>query len=284
MAGRLEGKVAIVTGAGSNIGRGVARRFAREGARVGVADVNLAGAEETVAMIAADGGEARAFGVDVSVEQQIAEMFETVVQAWGALNVLHNNAVFRTFSPRGSHPLLDFDADNWRREFDVNIIGVAFGCKLAIPHMIRGGGGSILNTSSVNSLVGDMHRPQYGMAKAAINNLTMTVAVLHGRQGIRCNAIAPGNIPRKGAEAHPYAKLDSPYAVADRSQITPKRGTPDDIASLALFLASDESAFITGRVIPCDGGMVGVTHFDYASLNPLPGQDAAAELPWARGV
>ena len=274
MGGRLAGKVAIVTGAGSNIGRGVARLFAREGARVGVVDVAPDASAETVDMINAEGGQARAFAADVSDEAAVREVVAAVVQDWSTLHVLHNNAVFRTFVPRGSHPLLDFDPAAWRREFDVNVLGVALGCKYAIPHMIAAGGGSILNTSSVNSMVGDMHRPQYGLCKAAINNLTMTVAVLHGRQGVRCNAIAPGNIPRGGVEAHPYGELDSPHALADRRQIVPRRGTPDDIANLALFLASDESSFITGRMIPCDGGLIGVSHFDYAMLNPLPGEDA----------
>jgi len=284
MSARLADKVAIVTGAGSNIGRGVARRFAREGACVGVVDVNPQSAAETTAMIHAEGGRAKAFTADVSSEDAVRETVTAVVGEWGGLHVLHNNAVFRTFAPRGSHPLLEFDPAAWRREFEVNVIGMALGCKHAIPHMIAAGGGSILNTSSVNGLVGDLHRPQYGLCKAAINNLTQSVAVLHGRQGIRCNAIAPGNIPRGGVEKHPYGKLDSPYATPDRHQIVPRRGSPDDIASLAVFLASDESSFITGRVIACDGGLIGVTHFDYASLNPLPDDEGAApELPWSSG-
>ncbi|MBV9512031.1 MAG: SDR family oxidoreductase [Caulobacteraceae bacterium] len=272
MGDRLAGKVAMVTGAGSNIGRGVARRFAREGARVAVADIALQAAEETAAMIAAEGGQARAVAVDVSQEASVREAIDAVAADWDGLHVLHNNAVQRTYPREGAHPLLDFEPEAWRREFDVSVIGMAFGCKYAIPHMIAAGGGSILNTSSVNSMVGDLHRPQYGLCKAAINSLTQTVAVLHGRQGVRCNAIAPGNIPRGGAQKHPYAKLDSPYVVADRHQIVPRRGEPDDVASLAVFLASDESSFITGRVIACDGGLIGVTHFDYASLTPLPGE------------
>lgn len=277
MDDRLKGKVAIITGAGSNIGRGVALRFASEGARVGVADINEAGARETVRMITESGGEAMALIVDVSSEDAVRGMVDTVSATWGGLHVLHNNAVFRTFTPEG-HPLLDFDADNWRREFDVNVVGVALGCKYAILQMRKAGGGSIINTSSVNALVGDLHRPQYGLCKAAINNLTMTVAALHGRENIRCNAIAPGNIPRRGD--HPYGKTDSPYATPDRHQVIPRRGSPADIASLALFLASDESSFITGRTIPCDGGLIGVTHFDYASLTPLPGEERTVAAPW----
>jgi len=275
---RLAGKVAIVTGAGSNIGRGVALRFAREGARVGVVDINAEAAAETVALIEAEGGEARPYAVDVSDEDAVRDMIDAAAQAWGGLHVLHNNAVARSRVARGAHPLLDLDVAQWRREFDVNVLGMALGCKYAIPHMIRGGGGSILNTSSVNGLTGDLHRPKYGLMKAAINNLTMSVATLHGRDNIRCNAIAPGNIPRGGPGKHPYGDAQSLYVHADRAQLIPRRGTPEDIASLALFLASDESSFITGRVIPCDGGLVGVTNFDYGPLNELAaGPPANAE-------
>ncbi|MBV9841532.1 MAG: SDR family oxidoreductase [Sphingomonadaceae bacterium] len=254
MTDRLAGKVAIVTGAGSNIGRGVALRFAAEGARVAVADIARESGEETAALIAAAGGQAHAYALDVSDEAAVLETIGDVAARWGGLHILHNNAVYRTFAAPGAHPLLDFDAGNWRREFDVNVLGAAFGCKHAIPHIVKAGGGAILNSSSVNGLVGDLHRPQYGMCKAAINNLTMTVAALHGRQGIRCNAIAPGNIPRGGIDAHPWAKLDSPYAVADRHQIAPRRGVPEDIAALALFLASTRAASSPAASSPATAG------------------------------
>jgi NAD(P)-dependent dehydrogenase (short-subunit alcohol dehydrogenase family) len=270
MGDRLAGKVAIVTGAGSNIGRGVAQRFAREGAKVAVVDIDAATAAETVALIEAEGGQARAYETDVSNEDAVRDTVDAVVGAWGGLHVLHNNAVARSRTRRGAHPILDLELEQWRREFDVNVLGMALGCKYAIPHMIHGGGGSILNTTSVNGMVGDLHRPKYGMMKAAIINLTMSVATLHGRDGIRCNAIAPGNIPRGAPGAHPYGDPTALYVHADRAQVIPRRGTPEDIASLAVFLACDESSFITGRTIVCDGGLVGVTNFDFGPLNDIP--------------
>ncbi len=111
----------------------------------------------------------------------------------------------------------------------------------------------------------------------------MSIAALYGRHNVRCNAIAPGLFPREGAEAHPYGVADSPYASPDRHQLIQRRGTPEDVASLAVFLASDEASFITGRVIPCDGGLIGVQHFDYADLVPLPGEAPIAPPPWSGG-
>ena len=246
---RLAGKVCIVTGAGSGIGRATALAFAREGAKLIAADIDGASAQKVAAEI---GSAARPFTADVSEEAAVRGMVRAALDAFGGLDVLHNNAADSSAATMGRDgDLLELDAAVWDRAFAVNARGVMLGCKHAIPAMLERGGGSIINTSSVSSLRGDAHRAAYGASKGAVNALTLYVATMYGKRGIRCNAIAPGvirtpaldqNVPREALE------------VFEAYTLVPRLGAPEDVAALAVWLASDESSFVTGQVLRIDGG------------------------------
>jgi NAD(P)-dependent dehydrogenase (short-subunit alcohol dehydrogenase family) len=252
--GKLEGKVAIVTGAASGIGRATARAMAAEGASVLVADVNRDGAQQVVREITAAGGAAQAQQTDVADEASVAAMIDAAVKAFGGLDVLHNNAA-------ASDPALlsrdldivDLDVAVLDRTFAVNLKGPLLGCKHAIPRMLARGGGSIVNTSSAAALVGDPVRTAYGASKAALDSLTRYVATQYGKRGIRCNSIAPGVIATPALAANVPPEM---IAVYERSHLTPRLGLPEDIAAAVVFLASDDAAFITGQTLSVDGGLL----------------------------
>jgi NAD(P)-dependent dehydrogenase (short-subunit alcohol dehydrogenase family) len=249
---RLAGKVGIITGAASGIGRASALLFAREGARVVTVDRNAAGVDETVAQICAHGGQALAVHADVSVEADVERMVSATLSAYGRLDVLFNNAAIQVF---GRVP--ETSVADWRQIMDTNLMGYFLGCKYAIPAMIRQGGGSIVNTSSVLGLVGDPDMPAYCATKGGILAMTRSIAQAHGRQGIRANCICPGDVDTP-LVAEYFAQQPDPQAA--RAQVTAhyalgRIATPEDIAYTALFLASDESAFITGTTIVVDGGL-----------------------------
>lgn len=248
----LAGKVAIVTGSGSGIGRASARRLARAGAKVLVADVNLGGAEETVSMIEADGGEAAAQQADVSDEASIAAMVAAAVDRFGALHLLHNNAADVVIIQRDLD-VLSMDTEVWDRTMQVNLRGPMLGCKHAIPHMLDAGGGAIVTTSSTSGQFGDLSRVAYGVSKAGIDSLTRYVATLYGKQGIRCNAVAPGVVKTPALTANVPADQ---IALFERNHLTPDMGEPQDIAEVVAFLLSDAAAYITGQVVNVDGGLV----------------------------
>jgi NAD(P)-dependent dehydrogenase (short-subunit alcohol dehydrogenase family) len=246
---RLAGKVCIVTGAGSGIGRASAHALAKQGARVVVADIDGASARKVAGEIGAAALPATA---DVSDEAQVREMVRSAVDGFGGLDVLHNNAADSSAATMGRDgDLLELDAAVWDRAFAVNARGVMLGCKHAIPAMLARGGGSIVNTSSVSSLRGDAHRAAYGASKGAVNALTLYVATMYGKRGIRCNAIAPGVIRTPALDQNvPREAL----AVYEGNTLVPRLGLPEDIAAAVVWLASDESAFVTGQVILIDGG------------------------------
>ena len=249
MGDRLAGKVTIVTGAGSGIGRASAIRFAEEGARVTCVDLQRDTAEATAAEI---GDAAVAVAADVSDPAAVRAYTDDTVERWGGLHVVFNNAGVNL--PGIFHEASDEVVD---RTLAVNVKGPLYGCRYAIPHMLRGGGGSLINTSSVNGIVAEPFLAIYATSKGAIIMLSKGIALDYAKQGIRCNAIAPGwvDTPVNYAHAEMLGGLDKVYADIDSFQPIGRPGEPREIANVALFLASDESSFVTGSVLVADGGM-----------------------------
>jgi len=252
LPGRVDGKVSIVTGAASGIGRVTAETLAREGARVVIADIDFEGGRSVAEAIAADGGEAIAVRVDVGEESDVIAMVDATVDAFGGLHVLHNNAAITSPAhQRRDGNLLDLDVEVWDETMRIDLRGPMLGCKHAIPQMIRSGGGSIINTTSNSALAGDLTLNAYAAAKGGLNTFSLSVATAFGKQGIRCNAVSPAHI-----ESPSLATVVPPEVVEMlRSQcLTPRMGAPEDVANMVLFLASDEAAYITGQILRVDGG------------------------------
>ena len=249
MGDRLAGKVCIVTGAGSGIGRASAIRFAEEGARVTCVDVDEEAVRSTVAEI---GEAAFATAADVSDDAQVRAYTDDTVERWGKLDVVFNNAGVNL--PTVFHEATDALIE---RTLDVNVKGPIFGSRAAIPHMLQAGGGSIINTSSVNGLVAEPYLSIYAASKGAIVMLSKGIALDYAKQNIRCNAICPGwvDTPINYAHAEMLGGLDKVYASIDSFQPLGRPGEPREIANVALFLASDEASFVTGSVIVADGAM-----------------------------
>lgn len=247
---RLQGKVAIVTGGGGRIGAATARRLASEGAGVVVADVIARSAQAVAEQI---GGGAFAMSFDAGDPDSIAALVEQTVARFGRLDVLHNNAalVDPAFLEQDTN-VLETSIETWDRTMDVNLRGYMLACKHAIPHMVAGGGGSIINTTSNAALAGDVLRIAYGASKAGIIALTRHIATQHGRQNIRCNAIAPGLIVDAGLEE----TMPEFLAMTARHVLLPRHGRGEDMAAMVAFFASDDAAFVTGQVISCDGGQL----------------------------
>ena len=256
--GRLAGKVAIVTGGGTRsdteelgIGRATALLFARAGARVVVADLSVENAQRTCDDIVAEGGEACVVAADVSDAGACQAMVSAAVERFGALHVLFNNAAVV-----GSGTVLTFEDENFDRNVAVNLKGPALATRYAIPAMERSGGGSIVYVSSIDAIAAPYSQTvPYSLTKGALHMLTKTTASNHGRQGIRANCIAPGHVHG----AFP-SRLMRPGARELRRNASPlgTEGTPWDVAWLAVFLASDESRWISGVTIPVDGGLLAV--------------------------
>ena len=249
---RLKDKVACITGAGSGIGRATALRFAGEGARVLVTDLRGDAAESVAREIETAGGTALAMAVDVGVEAQLAAMVERTVSHFGRIDILYNNAVDTSGKGKADTDFLAFDPARFFDVVRVNVLGGVLASRMAIPHMLRQGGGSILFTSSTSSLGGDVAQFCYGGSKAMVNWYVQTIAATFGKQGIRCNAILPGVIQTPAQQAWASPAMDA--AFLDLHNV-PRLGLPEDIASLALFLASDEAAYINGALMRADGGM-----------------------------
>lgn len=252
MSGRVDGKVSVVTGAGSGIGQAIAVRLAEEGARVLVADVNADGAEATASDIRRQGHDAHAFTADVADSSQVDAMVSAALERWGRIDVLVNNAGVNI--PGVLHEVPDDVID---RTLAVNVKGQIYGCRAAIPHMLRQGGGSIVNIASVNGVVSEPFLAVYSASKGASVMLTKGVALDYAKQGIRCNVICPGwvDTPINYAHAEMLGGLQHVYDTIDSFQPIGRPGTPREIAHLALFLASDEASFMTGSVVLADGGM-----------------------------
>ena len=250
---RLTDKVAIVTGGGGGIGGATARALAREGASVVVVDIDLAAAEQVARTIEEDGDHATAVQADLSDEAQVIATIDAAVSRYSRLDVLHNNAALTDseFLSRDTQ-VTDLALDVWERTLEVNLRSQMLMCKHAVPVMVQGGGGSIINMSSGASLKGDRTRTAYGVSKAGVNALSMYVATSHGKQGIRVNTILPGLIITDAVRAHLDEKILSGLG---KAVLTPSVGQPEDIADVVVFLASNESRYITGQMLSVDGGM-----------------------------
>ncbi|MDB5424244.1 MAG: glucose 1-dehydrogenase [Phenylobacterium sp.] len=250
---RLKGKSAVITGAGSGIGRASALKFAAEGAAVAVADINAEGAETVAEEIRSAGGQAVALTVDVGDDAAIKEMVARTISEFGKLDILFNNAVNTAAGKRKRDiDFLEFDPAVFHEIVQVNVLGGVLASKYAIPHMLERGGGCIIFTSSTSSLGGDVAQFSYGASKAMVNWYVKTIATTFGKQGIRCNAVIPGVIETPAMKGWANPEM---HAAFMKLQSAPRLGQPEDIAALACFLASDEAAFINGAHYKCDGGM-----------------------------
>lgn len=251
MAGRLAGKVALITGAASGQGRAASLLFAQEGAKVVVADVQVEGGEETVRLVCERGGEAAFIATDVSRAADIEKAVRCAVDTYGQLNVLYNNAAVLH---RKDAFVVNLEEDTWDQVIAINLKGVYLGCKYAIPELIKAGSGSIINTSSLAGLLGMGNAHAYTAAKGGVISLTRAVAIAYASQKVRCNVICPGAVdtPMMAHVLHgTNLELRQRY---ERGHPIGRLGTPEDIASLALYLASDESSWVTGSVFTIDGG------------------------------
>ena len=268
MESKLAGRVAIVTGAASGIGRATAHALARQGAAVVVADLNSEGANRVAKEIEAEGARALGHACDVADEDSVRGMVAAAVDTYGGLDILHNNAANSNSAVIGRDgALVDMKVEVWEATMAVNLRGPMLGCKHGIPELLKRGGGAIINTSSTSGLVGDIARPAYGSSKAGVDSLTRYVATQYGKQGIRCNAIAPGVIATPALEANvPKEQIE----LYKGNHLTPRLGKPEDIAGMVVFLASDDGAFVTGQVLSVDGGML-AHHPTFAEFSKLKG-------------
>jgi len=251
MAGRLEGKVALITGAGSGMGKEAAALFAAEGARVVVVDVNAEAADSVAVAVRAEGGTATAFAADVSSAAGCEAMVAHATSTHGGLHVLYNNAgVF----PADDGGVLETPEATWDRVMEINLKGVWLGCRAGIPAMIESGGGAIVNVASFVALMGAATAQiAYTSSKGGVLAMTREMAVEYARQGIRANALCPGPIQTPLLEE----LLSDPQRRARRLVHIPmgRLGTAAELAKAALFLASDDASFMTGAALVVDGGI-----------------------------
>ena len=271
---RVKDKIAIVTGAASGIGAACAERLAQEGAWVVVADLNLEGAHEQVRRIEESGGQAVAARVDIGDEQSINALFELTCKTWGGLDILHNNAAATSLSTTVDAAVEAVDVTVWDDTMRINLRGTMLASRLALPLMRARGGGSIINTSSGAAQAGALGYSAYGVCKAGIEALTRYIAAQHGKEGIRCNAIAPGLIVTPVTRAY-FAGEAGDMMLSHH--LTPRLGQPEDIAHAVVYLASDEAAFITGQVVNVDGGLL--SHQPYYADEMRARMGAAAAAP-----
>jgi len=248
--GTLDGKVTIVTGAASGMGKAIAERFAKEGAKTVAVDVNLEGVQETVSNIKSNGGDAIALLVDVSKEEHIQMMVDKAVENYGTLDILVNNAgIMDNFEPAG-----DVTDALWERIFAVNTTSVLRATRKAIPIFLEKEYGVIINIASTGGLHGSMAGAAYTASKHAVVGLTKNIGFQYAKKGIRCNAIAPGSV---ATNIGVNLKNPNKFGMERCSMgfgLSPRIGEPDEIAGTALFLASDAASFVNGHVLVVDGG------------------------------
>ena len=250
--GRVQDRVAIVTGAGSGIGEASAIRLAEEGAKVVCADIYLESATKTAQAITTAGGIANAYEIDISISSTCNAIVTDTVARYGSVDILVNNAGVNL--PGVFHEVSD---EVIQKTLAVNVMGAMFLSRAAIPHMLKNSRGSIVNMSSVNGLVSEPFLSVYSASKGAIVMLTRGIALDYAKLGVRCNAICPGwvDTPINHAHAKMLGGLDHVYSTISSFQPIGRPGSSREIAHLVLFLASDESSFMTGSIVSADGGM-----------------------------
>jgi NAD(P)-dependent dehydrogenase (short-subunit alcohol dehydrogenase family) len=242
---RLQGKVALITGGGRGIGRAAALLFAREGAKVLVAEIASADGQATAAAIKEAGGDARFVATDVTRPEQVEAAVKAAVDTFGGLHVLYNNAGGAT--PKDGK-VTEMNLDEFWRTIGVDLFGTFLGCRFAIPVMVEGGGGSIINTTSIRAMIGTAGADAYTSAKGGVRALTRALALQWAPNNIRVNAIAPGVILTERVRA--LLREDDP--IFKKSLLGASE--PEDVAQMALYLASDESRRVTGAILPMDSG------------------------------
>jgi NAD(P)-dependent dehydrogenase (short-subunit alcohol dehydrogenase family) len=251
MAGRLDGKVAVITGCSSGMGEATARLFVREGARVIIGDVQEDKGEAVATSI---GPECRFVATDVSVSEDVRALVRAAVDGFGRIDVMYNNAGIGG----GEGSIVDCTEEVFDRVIAVDLKAVWLGMKHALPYFIASGGGSIITTASVSGLIGMPGQGAYGSAKGGVIQLTRVCAIENAEKGVRANCICPGGILTPILYANPaLPQAIDPKIVAAgliNAQPIPRAGLPEDIANAALWLASDESSFVTGQAIVVDGG------------------------------
>lgn len=247
---KLRDRVAVVTGAASGMGKSIAELYAKEGAKVIVADLNLEGAEQVAAGINSNGGVAKALKVNVALVGDIDSMIDTAVKEYGTLDILVNNAGIMD----GFEPVGDITDERWDLIFDINTKSVMRSTRKALPIFLEKGKGVIVNTASTGGVSGIYAGATYTASKHAVVGLTKNTAFMYANKGIRCNAIAPG---ATATNISASMKNINEFGVS-RTQLTqaviPRVGTPEEIAQVALFLASDDSSFVNGAIIAADAG------------------------------
>jgi meso-butanediol dehydrogenase/(S,S)-butanediol dehydrogenase/diacetyl reductase len=252
LAQRFAGKVALVTGGASGIGAATARRLRGEGARVALADLNESAGTALVKELAGGEGGASFHSADVADAESVERLVAEVVERHGRLDVLVNNAGIGSF---GETP--DVDPAEWHRVIAVDLHSVFYGCRAAVPHLRRAGGGAIVNTASISGLGGDYGFAAYNAAKGAVVNYTRTLAIDHAKEGIRTNAVGPGPIDTPLAAA----LVSNPTIVAEYARAIPlgRVGRADEVAAAIAFLASEDASYVNGVCLEVDGGLLAHT-------------------------
>jgi len=251
MAGLVEGKIALVTGGGSGIGRATALTFAREGAKVVVADVVVDGGEETVRLIKAAGGEAMFVKADMAKAAEVEAMVQKAVATYGRLDCAHNNAGIEGATGRTA----DYREEDWDRVISINLTGVWFCLKYEIAQMLKQGGGAIVNTASDAGLLGVPQMPAYVASKHGVVGLTKTAALEYAKAGIRVNAVCPGVIKTPMVDRITGQRAGRAERMAAAEPVG-RMGKPEEIAEAVVWLCSDAASFVTGLPMPVDGGII----------------------------
>ncbi|MBV8772384.1 MAG: SDR family oxidoreductase [Deltaproteobacteria bacterium] len=263
MAGKLDGKVAIVTAGGSGIGAATVRCFVREGAAVVIADLSGSRAEQVRSEVVSNGGRAASLKMDVADSQAMEATIKLALDSFGRLDVLFNNAGMAEVSL-----IHETSLESWERVIAVTLTGTFLGLKYAIPIMRGQGGGAVINTASISGIHGDYGMGSYNAAKAAVINLTRTAALENAKHGIRVNSVCPGAINTRVAQILGKGRADEFRRVMGSAHPIGRMGEPEEIANTVTFLASDEASFITGASFVVDGGITAGS-----GLPRLPGAD-----------